>query len=150
MENKNNLKSTDLMVGDWVICHHPSMPESFERVSVSLLHTLEQQEHGHIKEEDPLFRIVKPISITEEFLLKYCEPETIKEILIYNLGYNSYGNSVFYHGGVLYFNEYGDLDDDKEICDCLYVHTLQRIIKYLEIQPIKSLIEIQPIEEIVF
>ena len=137
---ENNLKSTDLMVGDWVICHHPSMPESFEMVSVSLLHTLEQQEHGHIKEEDPLFRIVKPIPITEEFLLKYCEPETIKGILIYILGYNSYGNSVFYHGGVLYFNEYGDLDDDKEICDCLYVHTLQRMIKYLEIQPIEEIV----------
>ena len=137
---ENNLKSTDLMVGDWVICHHPSMPESFERVTVSLLHTLEQQEHGHIKEEDPLFRIVKPIRITEEFLLKYCEPETIKGILIYNLGYNSYGNSVFYHGSVLYFNEYGDLDDDKEICDCLYVHELQRAIKMLEIGNINTII----------
>ena len=49
---ENNLKSTDLMVGDWVICHHPSMPETFERVTVSLLHTLEQQEYGHIKEEE--------------------------------------------------------------------------------------------------
>ena len=89
---ENNLKSTDLMVGDWVICHHPSMPESFERVTVSLLHTLEQQEHGHIKEEDPLFRIVKPISLTTEILEKNnCD----RYEDMYAIGYTSYGNYVY-------------------------------------------------------
>lgn len=138
--NTNVISIEDLMVGDWVICHHPSMPESFERVSVGLLHTLEQQEHSHIKEEDPLFRIVKPIPITEEFLLKYCEPETINGILIYNLGYNSYGSSVYYCNGILFFDEYGDFVNDKEICDCLYVHELQHAIKILEIGNIDKII----------
>lgn len=127
---ENNLKSTDLMVGDWVICHHPSMPESFERVTVSLLHTLEQQEHGHIKEEDPLFRIVKPISLTTEILEKNnCD----RYEDMYAIGYTSYGNYVYYRHGILHFDVYGDIDDDKEICDCLYVHELQRAIKMLEI-----------------
>lgn len=66
----SELKVTDLMVGEWVICYHPSRPQSFERVSVGLLHTLEQQEHGHIKEDSPLFRIVQPIPLTPEILEK--------------------------------------------------------------------------------
>lgn len=66
----NELKVTDLMVEDWVICYHPSRPQSFERVSVGLLHTLEQQEHRHIKEDSPLFRIIKPIPLTPEILEK--------------------------------------------------------------------------------
>ncbi len=66
----NELKATDLMVGDYVICYHPSRPQSFERVSVGLLHTLDQQEHGHIKEDSPLFRIVQPIPLTPEILEK--------------------------------------------------------------------------------
>ncbi len=66
----NELKATDLMVGDWVICYHPSRLKSFEKVSVGLLHTMQEQEYGHIKEDNPLFRIVEPIPLTPEILEK--------------------------------------------------------------------------------
>ena len=66
----NELKVTDLMVGDWVICYHPSRLKSFEKVSVGLLHTMQEQEYGHIKEDSPLFRIVDPIPLTPEILEK--------------------------------------------------------------------------------
>lgn len=66
----NELKVTDLMVLDWVICYHPSRLKSFEKVSVGLLHTMQEQEYGHIKEDCPLFRIVEPIPLTPEILEK--------------------------------------------------------------------------------
>ncbi len=66
----NELKVTDLMVGGWVISHHPSRPIAYEEVSVGLLHTMEQQEYGHIKEDSPLYRIVEPIPLTPEILEK--------------------------------------------------------------------------------
>lgn len=66
----NELKVADLMVGDWVICYHPSRLKSFEKVSVGLLHTMQEQEYGHIKEDSPLFRIVEPIPLTPEILEK--------------------------------------------------------------------------------
>lgn len=66
----NELKVTDLMVGDWVICYHPSRLKSFEKVSVGLLHTMQGQEYSHIKEDSPLFRIVEPIPLTKEILEK--------------------------------------------------------------------------------
>lgn len=69
------------MVGDWVICHHPSMPESFERVSVSLLHTLEQQEYGHIKEEDPLFINDNDDELTYVGVCELLHYESTKEFL---------------------------------------------------------------------
>jgi hypothetical protein len=66
----NELKVTDLMVGDWVICYHPTRLKYFEKVSVGLLHTMQEQEYGHIKENSPLFRIVEPILLTPEILEK--------------------------------------------------------------------------------
>lgn len=66
----NELTSKDLLVGDWVICYHPSRLKSFEKVSVGLLHTMQEQEYGHIKEDSPLFRIVEPIPLTPEILEK--------------------------------------------------------------------------------
>lgn len=66
----NELKVTDLMVGDWVICYHPSRLKSFEKVSVGLLHTMQEQEYSHIKEDCPLFRIVEPVPLTPEILEK--------------------------------------------------------------------------------
>ena len=66
----NELKVTDIMVGDWVICYHPRRLKCFGKVSVGLLHTMQEQEYGHIKEDSPLFRIVEPIPITKELLEK--------------------------------------------------------------------------------
>ena len=66
----NELKVTDLKVGDWVICYHPSRLKSLEKVSVGLLHTMQEQEYGHVKEDSPLFRIVEPIPLTPEILEK--------------------------------------------------------------------------------
>lgn len=64
------MKTIDLMVGDWVICHHPTCEPKQIQVTVGLLNGLEQQDLGFRAEESPLFRIVEPIPLTAEILEK--------------------------------------------------------------------------------
>lgn len=137
----NELKVTDLMVEDWVICYHPSRPQSFERVSVGLLHTLDQQEHGHIKEDNPLFRIVQPIPLTPEILKKngfvnsYID-ESLNKDSVYKYNHFYTGNSVIV-----------DMESNKLIVKyenniwmnlpynrTIYVHELQHVLKHCDIK----------------
>ena len=63
-----NLKSVDLMLGDYVICHHPTKPQEIVNVTSGLLSIIERQENGIIDNNSPLYRVVKPIPITKEIL----------------------------------------------------------------------------------
>lgn len=64
------MKTTDLMIGDWVICHHPTMPEDYVQITACWLNTMERIEHGLVKEDSCLYRIFKPIPLTPEILEK--------------------------------------------------------------------------------
>jgi hypothetical protein len=120
----NELTSKDLMVGDWVICYHPSRQQSFERVSVGLLHTMQEQEYGHIKEDSPLFRIVEPIPLTPEILEKngldndplgcFFDEDKYREFEISSI----YGDIYW----SINYNEYGILQLE-------YVHQLQHALR---------------------
>lgn len=135
----NELKVTDLMVGDLVICYHPSRPQSFERVSVGLLHTLDQQEHGHIKEDSPLFRIVQPIPLIPEILEKngFELDEVMKEYCMYK----GIDNRVILHNDKEYMNSVNNWDvhiDSEDYCtiancELTYVHELQHILRLCKI-----------------
>lgn len=63
-----NIKSEELMVGNLVICHHPTQPEEVVAITFGLLSMLERQEDGFIDKDSPLYRIVKPIPLTDEIL----------------------------------------------------------------------------------
>ena len=64
------MKATDLMIGDWVYCHHPSLPKEAIRVERGLINNLDWQNQGHIKEGDTLYREVEPIPLTPEILVQ--------------------------------------------------------------------------------
>ena len=64
------IKATELMLGDWVYCHHPSLPKEAIRVERGLINNLDWQNQGHIKECDALYREVEPIPLTPEILEK--------------------------------------------------------------------------------
>lgn len=115
----SELNVTDIMVGDWVICYHPSRPKSFERVSVCLLHTIEQQEHGHIKEDSPLFRIVEPIPLTPKILEKNGFIRINAAVTTYKLTKS------------LYWTNRGLEHELSEIpiCHLNFVHELQHTLK---------------------
>lgn len=135
----NELKVTDLMVGDWVICYHPSRLKSFEKVSVGLLHTMQEQEYGHIKEDCPLFRIVEPIPLTSEILEKngFEKAENI-QLYYYCLGID---DRVSLHDYVCDINSSNtwhvhiDSEDYCTIANCelTYVHELQQILRLCKI-----------------
>ena len=59
-----------LMIGDFVFCHHPTQSQEIVKVTSGLLSILERQKNGIINNSSPLYRIVKPIPITEEILKK--------------------------------------------------------------------------------
>lgn len=64
------MKAQELMIGDWVICHHPTCEPKQIQVNAGLLNGLERQDLGFQTEESPLFRIVEPIPLTLEILQK--------------------------------------------------------------------------------
>lgn len=64
------MKANELMIGDWVIVHHPTMPAEGIQISADWLRTIELINNGLIKEDSPLFRIVEPIPLTVEILEK--------------------------------------------------------------------------------
>lgn len=119
----SELKVTDLMVGNWVICYHPSRLKSFEKVSVGLLHTMQEQEYGHIKEDSPLFRIVEPIPLTPEILEKNGFENLGFAILVLEDGcvlhyyFHEYRLTKYYNNSILFK------------CECVYVHELQHALK---------------------
>lgn len=116
---KNELTVTDLMLGNWVICYHPSRQKSFEKVSIDLLHTMQEQEYGHIKEDSPLFRIVEPIPITHEILKKNGFIRINAAVITYKL--TEY----------LYWTPRGLEHELSEIpiCHLNYIHELQNTLK---------------------
>lgn len=59
-----------LMIGDWVKCYHPTQPAYPIKVTASLLSLLDRQHNGLVKFSEPIFRIVEPIKITNEFIEK--------------------------------------------------------------------------------
>lgn len=63
-----NLKSVDLMLGDYVICHRPKNPQEIVNVTAELLSVIERQEKGIINNISPIYRVVKPIQLTTEIL----------------------------------------------------------------------------------
>ena len=136
----NDLKVTDLMVGDWVICYHPSRLKSFEKVSVGLLHTMQEQEYGHVKEDSPLFRIVEPIPITPEILEKNGFERD--EFIPQEKYYNGIDNRVIVHNDKEYMNSVNewhvhiDSEDYCTIANCelTYVHELQHILRLCKIK----------------
>lgn len=64
------MKATELMIGDWVTVHHPTMPAECIQISADWLRTIERINNGLIEEDSPLFRIVEPIPLTKEILEK--------------------------------------------------------------------------------
>lgn len=64
------MKANELMIGDWVIVHHPTMPAERIQISADWIKTIERINNGLIKEDSPLFRIVEPIPLTGEILEK--------------------------------------------------------------------------------
>ena len=124
----NELKVTDLMVGDWVICYHPSRLKSFEKVSVCLLHTMQEQEHGHIKEDSPLFRIVEPIPLTPEILEKngfYRSEIPTRDEIGHYYHRKTAPSSIFVS---MSFEDGRDFGNEIK-----YVHQLQHTLKLCEI-----------------
>ena len=65
-----NLTSEDLMIGNWIMIHHPSHKPEAVQVTADILKLLERQENGLVKEDSPLYRIIHPIPITKPFLEK--------------------------------------------------------------------------------
>lgn len=140
----SELKVTDLMVGDWVICYHPSRLKSFEKVSVGLLHTMQEQEYGHIKEDSPLFRIVEPIPLTPEILEKngfndatFAAGERVRLVVLckeYQINYyfNSNWLSIYKNAGV------NGSDYPVFICAfqerIKYIHELQNALRLCRIE----------------
>ena len=135
----NELKVTDLMVGDWVICHHPTRPKCLGKVSVGLLHTMQEQEYGHIKENSPLFRIIEPIPLTPE-ILKKNGFEVDKLITQYNL-YTGIDNRVLLRNDKEFINSnnkwcvHVDSNDYRSVANCelTYVHELQHLLRICKI-----------------
>ena len=60
----------DLRVGNWLSVHHPTVPAENIQISADWIRTMERINNGLIKEDSPLFRIVKPIPLTKEILEK--------------------------------------------------------------------------------
>ena len=73
------MKANELMIGDWVIVHHPTMPAESIQISADWLKTIERINNGLIKEDSPLFRIVEPIPLTAEILEKNGFEELMSE-----------------------------------------------------------------------
>lgn len=122
--------TNELMVGDWVICHHPTCEPKQIQVTVGLLNVLERQDLGFQTEESPLYRIVEPIPLTAEIL----EKNGFKN---YRL---SYGNDGYYYHIVLedvkggmwidVMSSRNVLHGRKEYCGLInYVHELQHAIR---------------------
>lgn len=135
----NELKVTDIMVGDWVICYHPRRLKCFGKVSVGLLHTMQEQEYGHIKEDSPLFRIVEPIPITKELLEKNgFEREELE--LPHNY-YSGIGDRVILNDNRDYMNSNNKWSvhvDDEDYCtiascELTYLHELQQLLNLCKI-----------------
>lgn len=133
----NELKVADLMVGDWVICYHPSRLKSFEKVSVGLLHTMQEQECGHIKEDSPLFRIVEPVPLTPEILEKngFVKGDTmdlgdeIYCVKLFNIHYDNEEREFW----VCNFFESGYGTGINDIFQIKYVHELQHALRLCKV-----------------
>jgi len=108
-----NLKSVDLMLGDYVICHHPSKPQEIVNVTSGLLSIIERQENGIIDSNSPLYRVVQPIPLTAEILENNgflpCDSPTVK----------------MYGGFGKYYRPYRGLR---------YVHELQHALRLFKIK----------------
>ena len=48
----------ELMINDWVICHHPTEEPKYGRVNVDLLDLMQRQSLGFVDRYSPLRRIV--------------------------------------------------------------------------------------------
>ena len=127
------------MVGDWVICYHPSRLKSFEKVSVGLLHTMQEQEYGHIKEDSPLFRIVEPVPLTSEILEKngFEKAENI-QLYYYCLGIDDRVSLHDYACDINSSNTWHVHIDSEDYCtiancELTYVHELQQILRLCKI-----------------
>lgn len=127
----NELKVTELMIGDWVICYHPTRLKCFEKVSVGLLHTMQEQEYGYIKENSPLFRIVEPIPITKELLEKngFTVESSSSRMLFHHDNYRL----CYYFNSSNRFSSFNMIDGSLVQKVIVNVHELQHALKLCRI-----------------
>lgn len=127
------MKANELMIGDWVICHHPTCEPKQIQVNAGLLNGLERQDLGFQTEESPLFRIVEPIPLTTEILKKngwwLGEEEYHIESLNATIKQNYYfgnGYTIRYDSDNKLLIERGFDNGEMEL---QYVHELQHALK---------------------
>lgn len=118
----------DIRVGNWLSVHHPTMPAEDIQISVDWLKTIERINNGLIKEDSPLFRIVKPIPLTTEMLEKngFKRSEVFVEW--------KYENDDVY----MIYKPFPYLKIQMEDCivafPCEYVHELQNALRLCGIE----------------
>lgn len=133
----------DLRVGNWLSVHHPTMPAENIQISADWIRTIEQINNGLIKEDSPLFRIVEPIPLTEEILIKNGFKEGRFGLYSYRLVDGNdkvYLNSTFTE--LEYTNVCHNYDDPDEVNygsnmefpKPLELHQLQNILRDLGIE----------------
>lgn len=65
-----SVKSTQMMIGDWMMVGHPSRKLSPFQITAGLLYRLQDMENGNTTKDSPLYRIVEQIGLTTEILEK--------------------------------------------------------------------------------
>lgn len=131
----------DLRVGNWLSVYHPTMPAENIQISADWIRTIEQINDGLIKEDSPLFRIVKPIPLTREILEKNGFVKMASGYYRYFLAYDE----NYYAGfeSVSFYLESYRINALKEEVDgsqsqytgkCVYLHQLQNILRDLGIE----------------
>ena len=125
----------DIRVGNWLSVHHPTMPTENIQISADWIRTIELINNGVIKEDSPLFRIVKPVPLTAEILekngFKYKEfPEfavnEITEKTKITITYHSGSKTIFI----------GITEPNFKLTSSLvlYVHEMQNLLRDARIE----------------
>lgn len=129
-----NLKSVDLMLGDYVICHRPTKPQEIVNVTAELLSVIERQEKGIINNiKSPMYRVVKPIPLTEEILKKngFSKIGTIGNTYIHcfyeHIRY--YEIEINLHDNMLWINKMWFKANNIQ-----YVHELQNALRLCKVE----------------
>ena len=123
------LKSTDLMVGNWIYCYHPTEERgNAVRVTADTIKSLEMQEHYFITENSPIYRIVEPVELTNNILEKngFLYDKENELFCIDGLCVSDDERCIFDVGtmGIGFLG-----DEFRNFVSIVYVHELQQLMK---------------------
>lgn len=120
----------DLRVGNWLSVHHPTMPAENIQISSDWIRTIERINNGLIKEDSPLFRIVKPIPLTSKILekngFKYDE---FPKFAVNEISEKTKVSFTYHSGSKTIFVVINESNFNLTSSCVLYVHELQNILR---------------------